>query len=52
MMGFGAQDGDFSSAKRTIHATFDAGNATGAPYRVLVDADTYEGSAFTGNGQT
>ena len=50
--GLGAQDGDFSAAKRTIHAAFEAGNATGAPYRVLVKADTYEGSAFTRNGQT
>ena len=50
--GFGAEDGDFSAAKRTIHAAFEAGNATGAPYRVLVNADTYEGSAFTRNGQT
>lgn len=50
--GLGVQDGDFSSAKRTIHAAFDAGNGTGAPYRVLVDADTYEGSAFTRNGNT
>ncbi|MEO1555934.1 MAG: hypothetical protein AAFS01_05850 [Pseudomonadota bacterium] len=50
--GLGSQEGDFSNAKRTIHAAFDAGNATGAPYRVIVNADTFEGSAFTRNGQT
>ena len=48
--GLGAQDGDFSAAKRTIHAAFVAGNATGAAYRVLVKAGTYEESAFTRNG--
>jgi hypothetical protein len=48
--GLGAQDGDFSDAKRTIYAAFVAGNATGAPYRVLVKAGIYEESAFTRNG--
>jgi hypothetical protein len=48
--GLGATDGDFSQAKRTIHAAFLAGNATGAPYRVLVEAGRFEGSAFTRNG--
>ena len=48
--GLGAQDGDFSAAKRTIHAAFVAGNATGAAYRVLVQAGTYSESAFTRNG--
>ncbi len=48
--GLGSVDGDFSSAKRTIHAAFVAGNATGAPYRVLVTPGTYEESAFTRNG--
>ena len=49
--GLGAQDGDFSDAKRTIYGAFRAGNATGAPYRVLVNAGQYEGSAFTRNGK-
>lgn len=48
--GVGAQDGDFSAAKRTIHAAFTAGNATGGAYRVLVKAGLYEESAFTRNG--
>ncbi|MEM6897697.1 MAG: hypothetical protein AAF576_09950, partial [Pseudomonadota bacterium] len=48
--GLGAADGDFSDAKRTIYSAFVAGNATGAPYRVLVKAGQYEGSAFTRNG--
>jgi hypothetical protein len=43
-------EGDFAAAKRTIYAAFLAGNATGAPYRVLVNAGEYEGSAFTRNG--
>lgn len=48
--GLGAQDGDFSQAKRSIHAAFVVGNATGAPYRVIVRAGQYEESAFTRNG--
>lgn len=48
--GLGAQDGDFSDAKRTIHAAFLAGNATNAPYRVLVKAGLLEETAFTRNG--
>ncbi|PCI45033.1 MAG: hypothetical protein COB49_10480 [Alphaproteobacteria bacterium] len=48
--GLGAQDGDFAAAKRSIYAAFVAGNATGAPYRVIVKAGTYEESAFTRNG--
>lgn len=48
--GFGATDGDFSAAKRTIHAAFTAGNATAAPFRVIVKAGEYEESAFTRNG--
>ncbi|WP_299288195.1 hypothetical protein [uncultured Tateyamaria sp.] len=48
--GLGAQDGDFSDAKRTIYAAFVAGNATGAPYRVLVKAGQYKESEFTRNG--
>ncbi len=48
--GLGAQDGDFSDAKRSIHAAFVAGNAMGAPYRVIVKAGQYEESAFTRNG--
>ncbi|MGJ8543872.1 MAG: hypothetical protein ACSHWZ_00410 [Sulfitobacter sp.] len=48
--GFGAEDGDFSAAKRSIHAAFVAGNATGAPYRVLVKPGDYEESAFSRNG--
>ena len=48
--GLGAEDGDFSAAKESIHAAFVAGNATGAPYRVLVNAGEFEGSAFTRNG--
>ncbi|MEL7091923.1 MAG: hypothetical protein AAFN94_09335 [Pseudomonadota bacterium] len=48
--GLGAFAGDFTDAKESIHAAFVAGNATGAPYRVLVKAGQYEGSAFTRNG--
>ena len=48
--GLGAADGDFSQAKRTIYGAFVEGNATGAPYRVLVKAGQFEGSAFTRNG--
>ncbi len=48
--GLGTQDGDFINAKRTIHAAFVAGNATAAPYRVLIKPGTYEESAFTRNG--
>lgn len=48
--GLGAQDGDFTNAKRSIHAGFVAGNATAAPYRVIVKAGEYEESAFTRNG--
>lgn len=48
--GLAAQDGDFSAAKRTIHAAFAAGNATAAPYRVIVQPGDYEESAFTRNG--
>ncbi|WP_425045980.1 hypothetical protein [Primorskyibacter sp. S87] len=47
--GFGA-DGDFSAAKRSIHAAFVAGNATAAPFRVVIKAGEYEESAFTRNG--
>jgi len=48
--GLGSADGDFSAAKRTIYGAFVAGNATGAPYRVLVAAGEYEESSFTRNG--
>lgn len=48
--GLGAIDGDFIVAKRTIYSAFVAGNATGAPYRVIVKAGEYEESAFTRNG--
>lgn len=48
----GVVDGDFAAATRTIHRAFTLGNATGAPYRVLVKAGTYEGGAFTQNGNT
>lgn len=48
--GFAALDGDFTAAKRTIYSAFIAGNATGAPYRVIVKAGQYEESAFTRNG--
>jgi predicted RecA/RadA family phage recombinase len=48
--GLGSVDGDFSAAKRTIHAAFTAGNATGAPYRVIVKPGNFENSAFTNNG--
>ncbi|TNF19042.1 MAG: hypothetical protein EP318_16390 [Rhodobacteraceae bacterium] len=48
--GLGAEDGDFSAAKRTIWAAFVAGNATAAPYRVLVKPGFYEEGAFTRNG--
>lgn len=48
--GLGSDDGDFANAKRTIHAAFEAGNATGAAYRVLVKPGDYEESAFTRNG--
>jgi hypothetical protein len=48
--GLGAFEGDFSTATRTIHRAFALGNATGAPYRVLVKAGQYEESAFTQNG--
>ena len=48
--GLGVTDGDFSNAKRTIHAAFVAGNATAGAYRVLVKAGQFEESAFTRNG--
>lgn len=48
--GLGSADGDFSNAKRTIHAAFVAGNATGAAYRVLVKPGDYAEAAFTRNG--
>lgn len=48
--GLGAVEGDFSAAKQSIYAAFVAGNATNAPYRVLVNAGQYEGGAFTRNG--
>ncbi|MEM8654401.1 MAG: hypothetical protein AAGF36_06620 [Pseudomonadota bacterium] len=48
--GLGAEDGDFSAAKRTLHSAFVAGNATGGPYRVLVKAGQYRESDFTRNG--
>ena len=48
--GLGAEDGDFANGKRTIHAALVAGNATGAPYRVLVKAGDYAEGAFTRNG--
>ncbi|MFD2739611.1 hypothetical protein ACFSUD_08530 [Sulfitobacter aestuarii] len=48
--GLGAVEGDFSAAKRSIHAAFVAGNASGAPYRVIVKPGFYEESAFTRNG--
>ncbi|MEL6885379.1 MAG: hypothetical protein AAFP87_12785 [Pseudomonadota bacterium] len=48
--GLGSVDGDFSQAKRTIYGAFREGNASGAPYRVIVNAGQYEGSAFTRNG--
>ncbi|KKL85905.1 hypothetical protein LCGC14_1950080 [marine sediment metagenome] len=44
------EDGDFANVKRTIHAAFVAGNATGAAYRVLVMAGEYAEGAFTRNG--
>lgn len=49
--GLGAADGDFSNAKKNIWAGFVAGNATGAPYRVIVKPGFYRESAFTRNGQ-
>lgn len=49
--GLGAIDGDFSAAKKSIHAAFAAGNAAGAPYRVLINPGEFVGSAFTKNGQ-
>jgi hypothetical protein len=48
--GLGAEDGDFGTAKRTLHSAFVAGNATGAPYRVLVKPGQYSEAAFTRNG--
>ena len=47
--GIGSVDGDFSAAKKTIFAAFTAGNATAAPYRVIVKAGTFENAAFTNN---
>jgi hypothetical protein len=49
--GLGAADGDFSAAKKSIHAAFAAGNATGGAYRVIVQPGEFEGAAFTKNGQ-
>jgi hypothetical protein len=48
--GLGSADGDFTNAKRSIHAAFTAGNATGAPYRVILKAGNYNGATFTNNG--
>lgn len=39
--GLGVYDGDFSAAKKSIFSAITAGNATGAPYRVIVKAGTY-----------
>jgi len=47
--GLGA-DGDFTNAKRTIHAAFIARNVTGAAYRVPVKPGDYAEAAFTRNG--
>lgn len=48
--GLGSFDGDFSAPKRTIYNAFITGNATGAPYRVIIKSGEYEESAFTRNG--
>ncbi len=48
--GLGVPDGTFGQAKKTLHAAFAAGNATGAPYRVIVKSGQFAGSAFTNNG--
>ena len=48
--GLGAQDGDFSDAKRTIYGAFVAGNATGAAYRVIVNGGNMRAAPFTRNG--
>ena len=48
--GLGVPDGIFTQAKRSIHAAFAAGNATGAPYRVIVKSGQFSGFAFTNNG--
>lgn len=48
--GQGSVDGDFSAAKRNIHAAFVAGNATGGAYRVIVKPGLFGNSSFTRNG--
>lgn len=48
--GLGVPDGTFTQAKRTIHSALTAGNATGAPFRVIVKSGQFAGSAFTNNG--
>ena len=44
-----AQEGDFASAKRTIHGAFTAGNATGSTYPVLAKPGDYAEAIFTRN---
>ncbi len=48
--GLGAFEGDFRQAKRTIHSAFTAGNATGAPYRVICKPGIINNNAFSNNG--
>jgi hypothetical protein len=47
--GLGTVDGDFSAAKKSIHAAFTAGNATGSAYRVLINSGEFDGSASSKN---
>lgn len=47
--GLGSYTGDFSNALQTIHQAVTLGNATSAPYMVLVYAGTYSmGNSFNG----
>ncbi len=48
--GLGAADGDFSAAKKTIHAAFTAGNATGGALPGDREAGQFSNSAFTSSG--
>lgn len=48
--GLAKRNGDFTNAKRSIHAAFTAGNATGAPYRVLLKPGFYSEGSFSSNG--
>ncbi|WAC26353.1 hypothetical protein [Ancylobacter sp. SL191] len=51
--GLGAFDGDFSAAKATLQQAIIAGNATGAPYRIICRPGRYDQArSINGNSGT